>query len=363
VKGQHWPAGQIIYLTFSAPAVAGTLQVNPNAATGRATADRQGQVEIKLAIPKNWTQWGPAVIVAFTRDGRFTALTPLTIVQPTATPTPTAAPKRPTATLTMAPIPIPPTAPPLQVESPAISIDPIEGPAGMAIQVSGQNWPVGQNVILALAPPTSEGNAQIQPQNILVRIPVNRQGQFTIKVKMPGGKRWEQLPEFLVVAAIGNGKAVAASRFVVVAPQPAQTPLPPPPSAATAVAEPLGSPPPSAPPTRAAPPAPTPVIAVSPITVTTGVTLTITGQGWPKGAKVTIALAQPVGEGTPPAPQPVLQAIKVNNQGKFAAQMVIPSGKGWDVLPEIMIVAYTVDQKASTAVVVPNQPAPPAAGG
>ena len=367
-----------MYLAFSEPATDGTLQVNPNATTGRATSSRQGEIDTKLLVPKNWAKSGPALVVAFTRDGRFTALAPVTIVRPTQTPVPTAAPKkpptatltpappptaapkRPTATVTSAPAPtaIPPTAPP-PIEPPAISIDPGEGPAGAAIKVSGQHWPAGQSIILALAPTTSEGNAQIQPQDVLLTIPANRQGQFVVRVKMPGGKRWEQLPELLVVAATKDGKSVATSRFVVVPPQPP----PPPPPVTTAPVEPPASPTPPAPAAEAAPPATVPVISLSPMIATAGVTLTVTGQGWPKGKKVTIALAQPVGEGSPPATQPLRQAVKVDDHGEFAAQVVIPPGQGWEGLPEITIVAYIEDQKISTSVVVPNQPAPPAGGG
>jgi hypothetical protein len=91
-------------------------------------------------------------------------------------------------------------------------------------------------------------------------------------------------------------------------------------------------------------PAPSqPLISLVPISGTVGITLTVHGEGWPVGAPVGFTLAHPVVEGTPQFTVPLTETVQVNEQGIFDEFIWLPSGVGWENVPQALVVARTGD--------------------
>jgi len=195
VDGQNWPAGQTIYLALIEHPTTATARVSPDTALGRLTANAQGRFSARLAHVKGAPGAETVLIAAFTRDGRFAATAPLTIVASTATPT---------ATPTAAPAP-----------PPAITISPTGGPLDAALQVTGRNWPPGQDVTLAAVQSASAGKVQVRPRDIVAHGWADEFGQFATEFRLPTDREWTPTAPILIVAFAPDGQINAVAPFAI----------------------------------------------------------------------------------------------------------------------------------------------------
>ena len=195
VDGQNWPAGQTIYLALIEHPTTATARVSPDTALGRLTANAQGRFSARLAHVKGAPGAETVLIAAFTRDGRFAATAPLTIVASTATPT---------ATPTAAPAP-----------PPAITISPTGGPLDAALQVTGRHWPPGQDVTLAAVQSASAGKVQVRPRDIVAHGWADEFGQFATEFRLPTDREWTPTAPILIVAFAPDGQINAVAPFAI----------------------------------------------------------------------------------------------------------------------------------------------------
>jgi hypothetical protein len=107
-------------------------------------------------------------------------------VPPTATFTPTATGVPPTATFTPTATGVPPTAtftptPPAPALQPQITLAPIPGEQGRALQVTGRGWPANTRVDLFLNRITSQGETSTN----VGQVTTDAQGNFQTRVDLP----------------------------------------------------------------------------------------------------------------------------------------------------------------------------------
>ena len=290
ISGQHWPAGQSVLITLSHGTDKNKMQVNPNAAIGKTAVGKDGRFEARVAIPagQGWEDAGDILIVVFTEDANYAATTPFKVV--------------------------------VQYK-PTLGLEPQTAAIGEQVALTGDNWPPRSQVRVAVI----RAN---QPVNIRALGPgwattqVGDDRHFQIGIALPPGQGWEQETQARVVAYTADFRYSAAAPLGIQAPQPTAMPEkpPPPPEQPTVAPQPTEAPPTAAPTkAKSAPPKPTPskpnqkattvpaqarhaVLAVSPMSGTVGITITVQGQGWPAGRQVNLTVSLPVPQGAPPAP-------------------------------------------------------------
>ncbi len=325
VTGQHWPAGQTILVTLSHGADKSAMQVNPNAAIARVKVGKNGQFQVKGGIPagQNWEDAGDILIVAFTADGKYAATAPFKV---------------------------------LTQYKPTLAVDPQAVGVDQPMTLVGQNWPPQAQVHVAIVRRDQRVDLRKLGAGLAVAT-VGDDKSFQLSVNLPSGQGWEKQRQAVVVAYTHDLQYSATAPLGIVAPEPTVAPTQPP--------EPTPKPKPTAAPRKQTPARPskkgpeaTPVapqaqhalIALNPVSGTVGVPITIQGQFWPAGSTVNLALTQPMAPGAPAAPsQPVAQGIPVDAQGQFVYSFAIPAGVGWENLPQIVILAFTNDQKTSAS--------------
>ncbi len=317
VKGTNWPAGQAVTLALAQPQPnAKLLQINPNAAVGNVAVSSTGEFKTSIAIPAGlgWEERSEALVVAYTADLSKTAVASFAITGGQPQPQPTEVQPQPTTAE-----PQPTEAQPQPTE---VKPQPTE-PQPQPTEVQPQPTVVEPQPTVVEPQPTV-----VEPQPTEVQ-PQPTETQQTGPAEPPTVEATATKPESKPT------KAAEATDTPTVAPEATDTP-------AAVTAEPM--------------------ISLSPISGTVGITLTVVGQDWPAGDEIEFGLAQPAAQPKDLVSVPVTGTATVSEKGQFRSQFLLPVGAGWEAVPQVIVIAKTADGKyeavAPFTVIVPASETP-----
>jgi hypothetical protein len=111
-------------------------------------------------------------------------------------------------------------------------VSPAFGAIGDPVTVTGTSWSVGETVSIAVKSTLNQGAGRIDPQSVLARVKVDRNGRFKAAIRLPNDPSLQSQTQAWVVATTANGRNQAMAPIQIVGsalevePSPVASPVP-----------------------------------------------------------------------------------------------------------------------------------------